>query len=110
MAQTLLGLYPFAPARLLALIRPALPEWIDTVTVRNLRVGSGRVSIRFERGRDGSTTYDTFDRHGTLHVIAVPPPQADELGGWRDVLTRWIFEHAPGRTAAALRLAIGDDD
>lgn len=110
MAQTLLGLYPFAPAHLMAIVRPALPEWIDSVIVRNLRVGTGRVSIRFERARDGSTTYDTFDRSGPLHLIEVPPPQAEDLQGWRDTLARWILEHAPGKTAAALRLAIGDED
>src|SRR5262245_58823094 len=53
MAQTLLGLYPFAPAHLVALIRPALPAWLDSVIIHNLRVGAARVSIRFERARDG---------------------------------------------------------
>jgi hypothetical protein len=110
MAQTLLGLYPFAPAHLVALIRPSLPVWLNAVVVRNLRVGAGRVSIRFERGRDGSTTYDTFNRTGPVHVIEVPPPQAEDMHGWRDGLTKWVVEHAPGRTAAALRIAIGDPD
>jgi hypothetical protein len=26
----------------------------------------------------------------------------------RDVLAAWALEHAPGRTAAALRIALGD--
>ncbi len=110
MAQTLLGVYPFAPAHLVALVRPTLPAWLNTVVVHNLRVGTGRVSIRFERARDGSTTYDTFDRQGPLHVIEVPPPQADDLRGWRAVIAKWFVEHAPGRTAAALRIAIGEEE
>jgi len=110
MAQTQLGLYPFAPAHLLALVRPTLPAWLSSVVVRNLQVGAARVSIRFERAADGTTTYETFDRSGSLHVIEAPPPQSDDLHGWRDWLARWMLEHAPGRTAAALRIAIGDDD
>ncbi|HKE88091.1 MAG TPA: glycogen debranching N-terminal domain-containing protein [Vicinamibacterales bacterium] len=108
MAQTLLGLYPFAPAHVVAFVRPALPAWLNSVIVRNLHVGTSRVSIRFERARDGTTTYETFDRRGPLHVIDVPPPQAE--GGWRDALAKWILEHVPGKTAAALRIAIGDDE
>jgi len=108
MAQTLLGLYPYAPAHVVAFVRPALPEWLNSVIVRNLQVGTSRVSIRFERVRDGTTTYETFDRSGPLHVIDVPPPQAEN--GWRDALAKWILEHVPGKTAAALRIAIGDHE
>jgi len=43
-------------------------------------------------------------------VIEVPPPQAQDRHGWGDALARWILDHAPGGTAAALRIAIGDDD
>jgi glycogen debranching enzyme len=110
MAQTLLGLYPFAPAHLLAIVRPALPAWLDTVIVRNIRVGTSRVSIRFERSRNGTTGYETFDRSGPLHVIDVPPPQAEDLHGWRDSIARWILEHAPGQTARALRIALTDEE
>ena len=110
MAQTLLGLYAFAPAHLVALVRPALPAWLNTVTVRNIQVGAGRVSIHFERAQDGTTTYDTFGRSGPVHVIEVPPPQAQDLRGWWDPLAKWILEHAPGTTAEALRIAIGDED
>jgi hypothetical protein len=109
MAQTLLGIYPFAPAHLVALVRPALPPWLNAVIVRNLQVGPSRVSMRFERARDGTTTYDTFDRSGPLHVIDVPPPQAEDVHGWRDGLAQWLLEHAPGPTAAALRIALGED-
>jgi glycogen debranching enzyme len=110
MAQTLLGLYPFAPGHLVALVRPALPAWLNTVVVRNLHIGTGRVSIRFERARDGSTTYETFDGRGPLHVVVVAPPQADDVRGWRASIAKWMLEHAPGRAAAALRIAIGDEE
>jgi glycogen debranching enzyme len=110
MAQTLLGVYPFAPAHLVVLFRPAVPAWLNTVILRNMQVGTGRVSIRFERSPKGTTTYETFDRSGPLHVIEIPPPQAEDLHGWRDALMKWMLDHAPGRTAAALRIAIGDEE
>lgn len=107
MAQTFLGIYPFAPAYVLALVRPALPAWLRTVTVRNLRVGTARASIRFERMRDGSTVYDVFEKSGPLYVLDALPPQARDQS-WKETITAWILDHAPGRPVAALRIAIGD--
>src|SRR5262249_51882528 len=110
MAQTLLGLYPFAPAHALAVVRPALPPWLNTVIVRNLRIGTSRVSMRFERSPGAPRRSDPFDGGGPLRGIEPPPPQAEDLRGWRDGLMKWILEHAPGQTAAALRIAIGDEE
>jgi glycogen debranching enzyme len=111
MAQAILGIYPFAPAHVVALVRPGLPEWLSTVTVRDLRVATGRVSIRFERNARGTTSYDVLDTNGRLHLLDVPPPQDAIPGqqGWHDVMSTLILKHAPGRTAAALRIALGDD-
>lgn len=109
LVQILLGLYPFAPARVLALVRPRLPEWLPTLTLRGLRVGDATVSIRFERRADGSTDHDVLTKDGALHIISFPPPQDTDTGDerWRDRLKEWSLEHAPGRTAAALRFALG---
>ena len=107
MAQTLLGIYPFAPAHLLTLVRPSLPSWLRVVVVRNIRVGPSRVSLRFERTPDGRTTYTVLEKTGPLHVIEVASPQQHDGLGWRDELSQWLLEHAPGRTAAALRIALG---
>jgi glycogen debranching enzyme len=107
MAQTLLGMYPFAPAHLLTLTRPSLPPWLRVVVVRDIRVGEARVSLRFERMHDGRTTYTVLEKTGPLHVIDVASPQQHDGLGWGDVLSQWLLEHAPGRTAAALRIALG---
>ena len=111
LVQALLGIYPFAPAQMLALVRPRLPEWLPSVTVRKLRVGNAEVSIRFERNRDGSTSFDVIDRHGTLIVTEVPPPQ--DVNPSRETLAErlklWLLEVAPGRLASALRLALGGE-
>jgi glycogen debranching enzyme len=110
MAQTMLGIYPFAPAHVLALVRPMLPPWLTTVVVRNLQIGEARVSIQFERSADGVTHHTVLEKAGRLHILDVPPPQqARDQQSWRDVISTWALAHAPGRTAAALRKALGDD-
>jgi glycogen debranching enzyme len=109
LVQALLGIYPFAPAQMLALVRPRLPEWLPTLTVRRLRVGNAQVSIRFERNRDGSTGFEVIERRGRLIVTEMPPPQdvdpATETSAERVKL--WLADVAPGRLASALRLALG---
>lgn len=108
LVQTLLGIYPFAPAHVVALVRPHLPEWLPVVTVRNIRVGDATLSLRFERTRDGATAFDVIDRRGTLFVVEMPPPQdAEASQTWDEGVRSWLLERAPGRLASALRLALG---
>jgi len=109
MAQTLLGIYPFAPAHLLVLVNPTLPRWVKTVIVRNIRVGDARASLRFERTEAGATTHTVFEKTGPLHVLRVASPQQHDGLGWRGLVSCWLLEHAPGRTAAVLRIALGAD-
>jgi hypothetical protein len=49
----LLGLRPDALARRLVVQRPRLPVWLAWLEVRDVRVGSARVDLRFERDRAG---------------------------------------------------------
>jgi glycogen debranching enzyme len=110
LVQAMLGLYPFAPARVLALVRPALPACVDHLEVRRIRVGDASVSIRFERQSNGTTAFDVIDKTGTLFVVEIPPPQdvRPERRAWADDLKAWFVEHAPGQTATALRIALGE--
>jgi hypothetical protein len=106
----MLGLYPFAPAGVLGLVRPRLPSWLPTVTLRGLRVGDAVATIRFDRRDDGSASHTVIEQDGSLHVIDVPPP--DAVAGTDGILPRlvaWAVEHAPGRAATALRIAMGDE-
>ena len=48
-----LGIYPDAPRRALRIVNPQLPEFLDELTLRGLRVGASRVSLRFTRTGDG---------------------------------------------------------
>ena len=111
LAQILLGLYPFAPLRMLAVVRPRLPESIHSMTIRKLRVGDAAVSLRFDRRDDGTASHDVIERDGTLLVMEAPPPQdvAPPGGPARAVeaAQAWAIEHAPGQTMRALRIALG---
>ena len=102
-----LGLYPFAPLGVLGLVRPHLPAWVRSVTLRDLRVGDAVVTLRFERRPDGSAGHEVLDRAGRLVVLEVPPPQDLSGGSPLDALKAWAIEHAPGREARALRIALG---
>ncbi len=109
--QVMLGLYPFAPARVLGLVRPRLPAWLPTVTLHGLRIGAATVTIRFDREADGGASHTILEQDGTLFVVEVPPP--DAVAGSDGVGSRLLgrlLELAPGRTATALRIALGDDD
>jgi glycogen debranching enzyme len=105
--QVSLGLYPFAPLGLLALVRPRLPPSLPEVTLTNVRVGRARVSLRFVRGDDGFARHDVLGRSGRLAVVEVGPPN-EEGGPWRDRLGRLALSRLPGRRARAARIALGE--
>lgn len=65
--QTTLGLHPNALARELRIIRPLLPDWLGSVTLRGLRVGDAAVDLRFERSH-GVTLVAVLRREGELRV------------------------------------------
>jgi glycogen debranching enzyme len=70
--QAMLGIYPFAPTKLL-LLDPQLPDWLPEITIRNLHVGKARTSIRFYR-KNKSTHFDVLEKRGTLHILRQPSP------------------------------------
>jgi glycogen debranching enzyme len=53
--ETMLGLRPHADRGELELERPELPDWLQKVTVSNLRVGEGTVDLLFHRWRGGTS-------------------------------------------------------
>ncbi|HEY7410582.1 MAG TPA: glycogen debranching N-terminal domain-containing protein [Vicinamibacteria bacterium] len=76
--QALLGLYPYAPLKALV-VDPWLPAWLPEVTVRGLRVGDARVTIRFHRDGEASA-YEVLEKRGTLHVVRQPSPWSVTAG------------------------------
>jgi hypothetical protein len=67
--ESIAGFTPVAPARVLALIRPRLPAWLPWLTLRNVRVGDGRVSVRLERQADGSTAHEVLEASRGIRVV-----------------------------------------
>jgi hypothetical protein len=79
--QSLLGMRAVAALHTLA-VDPVLPVWLPDVTLRNLRVGPARVSLRFHRDRDGESHVEVLEQKGTLHLIRQPPVDSLSVGVW----------------------------
>jgi hypothetical protein len=71
--QAMLGLYPYAPLKLL-LVDPQLPAWLPDITVNNLHVGEAVIDLRFYRTNTGDTDYEVLEKRGSLHVVRRPSP------------------------------------
>ena len=50
--SSLLGLYPDAEGSRLTLDYPKLPDWLNTLEINGIQVGTHRAHLRFTRGRD----------------------------------------------------------
>jgi len=95
MLQAILGIYPFAPLRLL-IVDPHLPAWLPEITLTNLRVGDASANLHFFRTEDGSSDYRVLDKRGTLHIFRQPSPWSQTAGvpeRLKDMLTSLL----PGR-------------
>jgi hypothetical protein len=68
--SSLLGIRPSAPRRELNVINPVLPEWLDHLHLRNLRVGKSRVGLDFTR-RGERTFCNVVDVEGEKLVVNV---------------------------------------
>jgi glycogen debranching enzyme len=68
----LLGLEADAPAGTLRL-RPALPEWLPTVALKRLSVGSATVDLEVTRRPGGGHDLDVRHRSGKLEVSLTDP-------------------------------------
>lgn len=69
--QSLLGMVPWAPLRLL-LVDPALPPWLPELTLRGLRVGEAVATLRFHRDPEGRSRWEVVEREGKLRVVQQP--------------------------------------
>lgn len=96
--QALLGLYPYAPLNLL-LVDPHLPDWLPELTLRDLRVGQSRTSIRFFRTEEGRTDYGVLDQTGPLHIVRQPSPWS-LTASFGERLRDLVGSALPGRVVA----------
>jgi glycogen debranching enzyme len=105
--QIMLGLYPFAPLGVLAVVRPRLPAWLPELTLRRLRVGRSSVDLRFERRDDGSARWRVAGRRGPLVVVGAGAPNDVGGGTLLEGLEYDVLRRAPGRLARAARIGLG---
>jgi glycogen debranching enzyme len=73
MVQALLGIYPYAPLKLL-LVDPQLPDWLPEITLENLRVGQASADIRFYRDANDRSGFEVLEKRGTLRIVRQPSP------------------------------------
>jgi hypothetical protein len=103
----MLGLYPFAPLGILAVVRPRLPAWLPELTLRRLRVGSATVDLRFERQGDGAARWSVVGQRGRLLVVPAGPPNDVGGGTALEGLEIEALRRMPGRLVKAARIGIG---
>jgi len=70
MLTSVLGIRPSAPKRELNIINPELPDWLDHLRIRNLRIGNSRVGLDFTRHRD-RTFCNVVDVEGERLLVNV---------------------------------------
>lgn len=68
MLQAILGISANAQDKLLTVHMPHLPPWLNTVEVRNLRVGDGTTSMVFRREGE-VTSFSLLSREGDTRVV-----------------------------------------
>ena len=68
--SSVLGIRPSAPRKELNIVNPQLPDWLDFLHVRNLRVGQTRVGLDFTR-RGARTFCNVVDMEGEKLLVNV---------------------------------------
>jgi len=67
---SVLGIRPSAQRKELNIINPMLPEWLDHLHIRNLKIGGSRVGLDFSR-RDHRTFCNVVDVEGEKLLVNV---------------------------------------
>lgn len=68
MLQTALGLRPNAFERQLLIVQPHLPDWMNWVRIRGLRVGGATVDLRYQRA-DKHTLVSVVRKSGKVDIL-----------------------------------------
>jgi hypothetical protein len=68
MVAATMGMKPDARGHSLELLRPALPDWLSNLRVRNLRVGDALVDLAFARETE-SISVEVLRRTGDVDVL-----------------------------------------
>ncbi|HZU22139.1 MAG TPA: hypothetical protein VE998_04845, partial [Terriglobales bacterium] len=68
--NSVLGIRPSAPRKELNIVNPQLPDWLDYLNIRNLRIGQSRVGLDFSR-RGTRTFCNVVDVEGEKLAVNV---------------------------------------
>jgi glycogen debranching enzyme len=67
---SVLGIRPSAPRKELNIVNPVLPDWLEFLNIRNLRIGGSRVGLDFTR-RGNRTFCNVVDVEGDKLLVNV---------------------------------------
>ncbi len=70
MLMSVLGIRPSAPRKELNIVNPSLPDFLDHLSIRNMRVGGSRVGLDFTR-RGERTFCNVVDIEGDKLLVNV---------------------------------------
>jgi len=70
MLNSVLGIRPSAPRKELNIVNPELPDWLEHLHIRNLRIGQSRVGLDFSR-RGARTFCNVVDVEGEKLLVNV---------------------------------------
>ena len=68
MLQSILGLTPDAPSRILWVNDPKLPVWLNNVSLTGFQIGESRLAITFNR-QEGVTSFTVPKKEGKLRIV-----------------------------------------
>ena len=68
LVQSLMGISANAPSNTLAVDRPILPDWLESLELRDVRIARSRVSLSFRRNERGSTGFSLLEHEGDVRV------------------------------------------
>lgn len=79
--QVILGLRPFAPLGAI-LLKPDLPEWLEWIEVRRLRVGRNVLSLRCWRNEKGGTRWKILENELDYVILEQPTFKDQKASFW----------------------------
>ena len=68
LVEAMLGISAHAPENRLAVDRPRLPDWLESVEIRDIRVGHSRISLAFRESGYGNTGFSLLEQKGNVRV------------------------------------------
>ncbi|HEY7162038.1 MAG TPA: amylo-alpha-1,6-glucosidase, partial [Acidobacteriota bacterium] len=72
MMSDLLGLTPKGFERKLLIVRPSLPDFVESVEVNRLRIADAKVDLKYVRNPQGRPSVDVMNVEGKLDIIIQP--------------------------------------